>query len=80
MDNTIDSPAKCELRSVIRFLQAEGLTAAKIHRRMSQTFYENVMSDSVVSRWYRKFKCGLVDVHDEGDQGRKSVTKEDLVE
>ena len=29
-----DSPAKCELRSVIRFLQAERNSASEIHRRM----------------------------------------------
>ena len=28
MAATIDAPAKCELRSVIRFLQAEGRSAA----------------------------------------------------
>jgi len=41
----IDSPAKCELRSVIRFLQAEkNSAAAEIHRRMSQVYGENFMS------------------------------------
>ena len=31
----IDAPAKCQLRSVIRFMQAEGRSAAEIHGRMS---------------------------------------------
>jgi hypothetical protein len=36
MAATIDAPAKCELRSVIRFLQAEGRSYAEIHRRMNK--------------------------------------------
>ena len=41
MAATIDAPAKCELRSVIRFLQAEGRSAAEIHCRMSKVYGEN---------------------------------------
>ena len=67
---TIDAPAKCELRSVIRFLQAEGHSAAEIHRKV---YGENFMSDGSVREWCRKFKEGRTDVHDEGGHGRKSV-------
>ena len=70
---TIDAPAKCELQSVIRFLQAEGCSAAEIHRRMSKVYGENFMSVDSVREWYRKFKEGRTDVHDEGGHGRKSV-------
>ena len=48
MAATIDAPAKCELRSVIRFLQGEGRSAAEIHRRMSKVYGENCMSDGSV--------------------------------
>ena len=41
MAATIDAPAKCELQSVIRFLQAEGRSAAEIHRRLSKVYGEN---------------------------------------
>ena len=58
MAATIDAPAKCELRSVIRFLQAEGRSAAEIHRRMSKVYGENFMSDGSVREWCRKFKKG----------------------
>ncbi|GBN44247.1 hypothetical protein AVEN_174266-1 [Araneus ventricosus] len=44
----IDAPAKYELRSVIRFLQAEGNCEAEIHRRMSRIYGENSMSDGIV--------------------------------
>ena len=80
MAATIDSPAKCELRSVIRFLQAEGNSAAEIQRRMSPVYGPNFMSDGVVREWCRKFKEGRTNIHDEGGQGRKSVTTGDIVE
>ena len=51
MAATIDAPAKGELRSVIRFLQAEGRSAAEIHRRMSKVYSENFMSDGSVREW-----------------------------
>ncbi|XP_035213014.1 uncharacterized protein LOC118186946 [Stegodyphus dumicola] len=76
----IDSPAKCELRAVICFLQAEGNSAARIHRRMSRVYGNSCMSDGVVREWCRKFKDGRTDVHDEGGQGRKSVAADDIVQ
>jgi len=48
MAATIDVPAKCDLRSVILFLQADGRSAAEIHRRMSKLYGENFMSDGSV--------------------------------
>ena len=80
MAATIDAPAKCELRSVIRFLQAEGCSAAEIHCRMSKVYGENFMSDGSVREWCRKFKEGRADVHDESGHGRKSVATVRLVE
>lgn len=80
MATSIDSPAKCELRSVIRFLQAEGNNAAEIYRRMFRVYGENCVSDGVVHEWCRKFKDGRADVHDEGGQGRKTVATEEIVQ
>ncbi|GBM11815.1 hypothetical protein AVEN_26749-1 [Araneus ventricosus] len=74
----IESPAKCELRSVIRFLHAEGSNAAEIHRRMSKVYGETFMSDSKVRKWCRNFDAGRADVHDAGGQGRKPVSTDDL--
>ncbi|XP_035233307.1 uncharacterized protein LOC118205125 [Stegodyphus dumicola] len=76
----IDSSAKCELPAVIRFLQAEGNSAAEIHRRMSRVYGNSFMSDGVVREWCRNFKDGRTDVHDEGGQGRKSVVTDDIVQ
>ncbi|GBL73053.1 hypothetical protein AVEN_128215-1 [Araneus ventricosus] len=58
MASRIDVLAKCELRSVIRFLQAEGNSTAEIHRRMSRVYGGNFMSDGVTREWYRKLKTG----------------------
>lgn len=80
MSTTIASPAKCEVRAVIRFLQAEGCNAAEIHRRISNVYGETSMSDSKVRQWCRNFKAGRTDVHDAGGQGRKRVSTDDLVE
>ena len=74
MAATIDASAKCELRSVIHFLQAEGRSAAEIHRRMSKVYSENFMSDGSVREEGRTY------VHDEGGHGRKSVATVGLVE
>ncbi|GBO16417.1 hypothetical protein AVEN_204781-1 [Araneus ventricosus] len=79
MPTRIDAPAKCELRSVIRFYQAEGNSAAETHRRMRRECGRNFMSDCVVREWCRKFKDGRTDVRDEEEQERKSVATEDLV-
>nr|XP_015914995.2 uncharacterized protein LOC107445167 [Parasteatoda tepidariorum] len=76
----IESPAKCELRSVIRFLHAEGSNAAEIHRRVSKAYGEAFMSDSNAWKWSRNFDAGRTDVRDAGVQGRKSVSSDDLVQ
>nr|XP_042904024.1 acetylcholine receptor subunit alpha-like 1 [Parasteatoda tepidariorum] len=74
------SPAKCELRSVIRFLHAVGSNAAKTHKRMSKAYREAFVSDSNVRKWCRNFDAGRTDVHDAGGHGRKSVSTDDLVQ
>jgi transposase len=65
---------------VIHFLQAEGHSAAEIHRRMSAVYGPNFMSDTYVREWCRKFHDGRTDMYDEGGQGRPSVVTDDLVQ
>jgi cytochrome c-type biogenesis protein CcmH/NrfF len=69
MDTTIAAPTSCEVRAVIRFLHAEGQSAAEIHHRLCRVFGDNVMIDSCVREWCRKFLDGHTDVHDESGQG-----------
>lgn len=79
MEDTILSPAACEVQSVIRFLQAKGNGAVQIHRRLCVVYGNTVMSDDSVHDWCRQFKNRRTDVHNERGQGRKSIMTEDLV-
>jgi len=44
MDTIIAAPASCKVRAVIRFLHAEGQSAAEIHHRLCRVYGNNVMS------------------------------------
>ncbi|GFG37382.1 hypothetical protein Cfor_11189 [Coptotermes formosanus] len=72
--------AKCKICAVIRFLQAEGHSAAEICRRISVVYGPNFMSDTYVREWCRKFRNGRTDIHDEGGQGRPCLVTDDLVQ
>jgi hypothetical protein len=47
----IQSPAKCEVRSVIRFLNAKGARPVEIHEQIVAV-YGNVMSRQNVTKWF----------------------------
>ncbi|GFX21015.1 histone-lysine N-methyltransferase SETMAR [Trichonephila clavipes] len=79
MFKTIDQPAYCEIRSVIRFLTAKNVSVAEIHRQISDVYGPNVMSSSKVRKWVTAFKDGRENVHDEPRSGRPSVITDDLV-
>ena len=53
----IQSPAKCEVRSVIRFLKAKGERPAEIHKQIVAV-YGNVMNRQNVTKWCREFSEG----------------------
>ena len=80
MDTIIAAPASCEVHAVICFLQAEGQSAAEINCQLYRVYGDNVMSDSCVTEWCRKFRDGHTDVHDEGCQGRHSTVTDELVQ
>jgi hypothetical protein len=60
----IQSPAKCAVRSIIRFLNAKGERPAEIHKQ-TVAAYGNVMNRQNVTKWCREFSEGRSDVHDE---------------
>jgi hypothetical protein len=60
----IQSPAKCEVRSVIRFLSATDERPAEIHKQ-TVAVYGNVMNRQNVTKWCSEFSEGRTDVHDE---------------
>lgn len=81
MTTSIDSTAKREFRSFICFLQTErNNSAAEIHQRIMQVNGENSVSDEVVHEWCQNFKeVELMSTMNEGGQGGKSVTTENIV-
>jgi hypothetical protein len=72
----IENPADCE----IRFLQAKNIQAAHIHRQVCEVHGEGAMSDSMVRRWCRQFKCGRYNVYDDKHSRSPSVVTPDLVQ
>jgi hypothetical protein len=68
----IQSPAKCEVRSVIRFLKAKGESPAEIHEQIVAV-YGNVMNRLNVTKWCRESSKGRIDVHEEQRSGRTSL-------
>lgn len=79
MEVPIVDPAKCEIRSVIRFLQATGVPPTDIHRKLTQVYGDKCMSVQMVRHWCREFSNGRKDVHDEERSGRPAVS-ESIVE
>jgi hypothetical protein len=72
----IEKPAACEVRSVIRFLNARNMKPVDIHRQLCEVSEEHATSDSMVSRY---FNDGRENVDDDSWSGRLSVVNEDLV-
>jgi len=60
----IQSPAKCEVRSVIRFLNAKGERPEEIHKQIVAV-YGNFINRQNVTKWCREFSEGRTDVQDE---------------
>jgi len=79
MATPIQSPAKCEVLSVVRFLNAKGERPAEIHKQIV-VVYGNVMNWQNVTKWCREFSEGRTDVRDEQRNGRSSLISDDLLQ
>ena len=66
MVTPIQNPAKCEVRSVIRFLNTKGERPAEIHKQIIAVC-GNVMNRQNVTKWCREFSEGRTDVHDDDE-------------
>ena len=73
MNTRISNPADCEVRGVIRFLQAENIRPSEIHRRLVAVYGEHVMNAASVRKWCTMLRNGRTDVHDVERPGRTSV-------
>ncbi|UYV74122.1 hypothetical protein LAZ67_11002179 [Cordylochernes scorpioides] len=67
------SPAKCELPSVIRFLNAKNNSSVEIHLQLVEVYGEKCMDIKNVRKWSREFNEGRINVHDEQRSGRPSL-------
>ena len=65
MFKTIEGAADCEIRSVIRVLNARNVLPSEIHHQICQVYGDNAMSDSMIRKWVRMFNEGRENVHDE---------------
>jgi hypothetical protein len=68
----IQSPVKCKVRSVIRFLKAKCERPSEINKQIVAV-YGNVMNRQNVTKWCREFSEGMTDVHDGQKSGRPSL-------
>ncbi|KFM76387.1 hypothetical protein X975_20813, partial [Stegodyphus mimosarum] len=75
MFKTISSPADCEIRAVIKFLNARNVKQAEIYHQVTEVYGEYAISDGMVRKWVRRFNAGRTNVHAE----RPSVVTDDLV-
>jgi len=79
MFKTIEGAANCEIRSVIRFLNARNVLPCEVHHQICQVYGDNVMSVGMVRKWVRMFNEGRENVHDEARNRRPSLVSDDLV-
>ncbi|GFS69768.1 hypothetical protein TNCV_3006571 [Trichonephila clavipes] len=56
------------------------MSAADIHRQITEVYGTEAMSDSKVREGVKKFKDGWTNVHDEERSGRPSVINDDLIQ
>ena len=79
MFRTIEGAADCEIRSLIRFLNARNVLPSEIHHHISQVYGDNMMSDGMVRKWVRMLIEGRENVHDEAPSGHPVLVNDDLV-
>jgi hypothetical protein len=68
----IPSPAKCEVRSLIGFLNANSESPAEIHKQIVAV-YGNVMNRQNVKKWCREFSEERTDIHDDDVEVQEEV-------
>ena len=79
MFKTIEGAADCEIRRVIRFLNAGNVLPSEILHQICQVYGENAMSDGMVRKWFRMFNEGRENVHNEARSRQPSLVNDDLV-
>jgi hypothetical protein len=68
----IQSPAKCKVCYVIRFLNARGDSPVEIHKQIVAV-RGNIMNRQNVTKWCCEFSEGRTDVYDDDDEVQEEV-------
>jgi len=76
---TIEGATDCEIRSLIRFLNARNMLPSEIHHQIRELYGDNAMSVGMFRKWVRMFNEGRENLHDEVRSGRPSLVNDDLV-
>ena len=70
MNVLISTRADCDVRGVVRFLQAEKVRPCEIHQSLVAVYGEHVMNADSVRKWCTMFTNGRTDVYDAERSGR----------
>jgi len=70
----------CEVHVMIPFLRVAEQSTAQLCHRLCRVYGDNVMSNSCVREWCKKFRYRHTDVHDKVGQGRHSVVTDELIQ
>jgi len=79
MFKEIEGAADCEIRSVIRFLNARNVLPSEIHHQTCHVYCDNAISDGMVRKWVRMFNEGRKNVHVEARSECPSLVNDNLV-
>lgn len=76
---SIQSPAKCEIRAVIRYLVVKGKAPVEIFNEVKTVYGAKIMNRTSVYKWCREFKNGRTSVHDDQRSGRPPIVTDERV-
>jgi len=79
MFKTIEGAADCEIRPVIRFLNARNVLASEIHHQICQVYGDNAMSDDMVRKWVRMFNEGRENLLHDNARPHSAAQTQDLI-
>lgn len=68
------------MKKCYSFLAGRKNSASEIYRIISRVYEDHFITNDIVHEWWRKFKYGQTDAHDEWGQGCKSVTTNDIIQ
>jgi hypothetical protein len=61
----IDNTASSKFHAVIRFFHTKSMSAVVVHCELCMVYGQNVISEKTVRRWFRMFKDGQTNIHDQ---------------